>query len=67
MIDALPQDKLVSLTVTPWAIWSARRKAIHEAIFQSPLATYLFVQRFIADLESIKATRTTASKTLLHQ
>ena len=39
------------LVVTLWAIWHARRKAIHENIFQSPLSTHSFIERFIADLE----------------
>lgn len=29
------------VVVTLWAIWYARRKAIHEGIFQSPLLTYM--------------------------
>ena len=32
--------------VTMWAIWYARRKAVHENIFQSPLSTHSFVDRF---------------------
>ena len=37
-----------------WAIWYARRKAIHEGIFQSPLSTHNFVERFIRDLNLTK-------------
>ena len=36
MMASLTHDKFVLLSVTLWAIWSARRKAIHEGIFQSP-------------------------------
>jgi hypothetical protein len=32
------------------------RKAIHEGIFQSPLSTHHFVERFIVDLQMIKPT-----------
>ena len=39
------------LVVTMWSIWHARRKVIHEDIFQSPLSTHSFIERFIADLE----------------
>lgn len=39
--------------VTLWAIWTARRKLIHEGINQSPLSTHLFVTSFIAELEQI--------------
>lgn len=32
----LDGDDFTRLVVTAWAIWGARRKAIHEDIFQSP-------------------------------
>jgi ribonuclease HI len=38
------------MCVTLWAIWHARRKAIHEDIFQSPLSTHHFVENFLAEL-----------------
>lgn len=31
--DSLSHDLFVKLSVTLWAIWLARRKAIHEGIF----------------------------------
>ena len=37
--------------VTLWALWHAKRKAVYENIFQSPLSTHSFVVRFIADLD----------------
>jgi len=37
-----------------WAIWYARRKAIHEGIFQSPLSTHNFVEHFISDINLTK-------------
>ena len=37
--------------VTLWAIWTARRKAIHEEIFRSPLSTHCFIQAYLADLQ----------------
>jgi hypothetical protein len=43
MINTMPHDQLVRLTVTLWAIWHARRKAIYENLFQSPLSTHLFI------------------------
>jgi hypothetical protein len=54
LIDTLKQEDQVTVFVTLWAIWHARRKAIHEQQFQSPLTTHLFVQRFIADLKCSK-------------
>jgi ribonuclease HI len=41
---------LTRVVVTLWSIWHARRKALHEDIFQSPLTTFSFIQRFIDDL-----------------
>lgn len=37
-------------------LWSARRKAIHESIFQSPEATHGFILRYLADLDIIACT-----------
>ena len=54
VMDMLPHDDLIRVVVTPWAIWHARRKAIHENIFQSPLSIHCFVDKFIAELEQTK-------------
>lgn len=55
LMELLPHDKFVLLAVTLWAIWHARRKAIHEAIFQSPQATNIFIKRFLEDLAIISS------------
>jgi ribonuclease HI len=52
MINSLDQNDLTRYLVMLWAIWFARRKAIHKEIFQSPLFTYSFVDSFLSDLES---------------
>lgn len=44
----------MKLSVTLWAIWAARRKAIHEGIFQSPHSTHSFITRFIDELDMLK-------------
>ena len=49
-MEVLQHDDLVRLTVVLWAIWHARRQVIHENIFQSPLSTHNFVERFLSDL-----------------
>jgi hypothetical protein len=51
MIETMKKGDLIRMLVTLWAIWHARRKAIHEDVFQSPMATISFVNRFLADLE----------------
>ena len=50
LMELLPHDKFVNMSVTLWAIWYAGRKAIHEGVFQSPQATHPFVQRFVEEL-----------------
>lgn len=53
LIESLPHSQFVQTVVTLWAIWSARRKAIHEEIFQSPFAISKFIGNFIDDLKLI--------------
>ncbi|XP_040256263.1 uncharacterized protein [Aegilops tauschii subsp. strangulata] len=57
--DHLPRDSQVTMVVTMWAIWWARRRAIHEGELQSPHATHSFVTNFIAELATIQAGRVT--------
>lgn len=54
LMESLPRNQFVFLSVTLWAIWSARRKAIHEGIFQTPQATHSFIKRFIDELVMCK-------------
>ncbi|XP_071680460.1 uncharacterized protein [Lolium perenne] len=56
MMETLPHDEQVTVLVTLWAIWHARRKAIHEQLFQSPLSVHYFVQNYLKDLELSKRT-----------
>jgi hypothetical protein len=41
------------LTVSMWAIWSARRKAIHEEIYQSPLYIHGFINSYLEELNGL--------------
>ena len=54
LMEMFPHDMFVKLSVTLWAIWAARRKAIHEGIFQSPHSTHSFITRFIDELYMLK-------------
>ncbi|XBH98231.1 hypothetical protein VPH35_127774 [Triticum aestivum] len=54
MFDSLPHATLIRLVVTLWVIWTMRRKEIHEENYQTPLVTHQFIDRYIAELESIK-------------
>lgn len=53
-MKSLSHALFVKLSVTLWAIWVARRKAIHEGIFQSPQTIHSFINRFIDKLDMIK-------------
>ncbi|XBI57913.1 hypothetical protein VPH35_039223 [Triticum aestivum] len=57
LIESLSHEQFVLLAVTLWAIWTARRKAIHEQIFQTPQATHLFVRNFIQELNVLTDSR----------
>jgi hypothetical protein len=46
--------EFISLIVTPWAIWYARRKAIHEDEFLSPMTTHMFVRRSVSGLNETR-------------
>jgi hypothetical protein len=54
VIELLPHVELTLTVVTLWSIWHTRRKALDEEVFQSPLSTFSFINRFISDLELIK-------------
>ena len=44
MMQSVAHEEFTRMVVTMWAIWHARRKVIHEEIFQSPMATNQFVE-----------------------
>jgi hypothetical protein len=46
----LTHDDQIRIFVTLWAIWHARRKAIHEQQYQSPLSVHAFIEKFVVDL-----------------
>ena len=51
VISSLSMEESRRTMVTLWALWHAKRKAVYENIFQSPLSTHSFVVRFIAELD----------------
>lgn len=53
----------VKLDVTLWAAWWARRKIVHEGVYQSPLSTNLLVNRFIPELGEVNRTTNARSTT----
>ena len=50
MAEILPQEDIARVAITLWAIWYARRKVIHENVYQSPLSTYNFVDKLVLEL-----------------
>lgn len=54
LMEELPHAAMIKVVVTLWAIWVARRKAIHEGILKSPHATHAFVTSFISELNTIQ-------------
>lgn len=54
LMETMSHELFVRLSVTLWAIWAARRKAIHEGIFQSPHSTHGFITSFIDELDILK-------------
>ena len=59
LFDTLNQQDLARVLITMWAIWWARRRAIHDNEFQSPLSTMCFINRYLQDLQIERAARPT--------
>jgi hypothetical protein len=53
MLNTLSHSQRTRVVVILWAIWHARRKAIHEEIYRNSLSTKCFVDRYIEDLASM--------------
>lgn len=64
LFETTSQQDLTCVLVTMWAIWWARRKAIHEEEFQSPLLTMSFIRRFLEELNIVEAQQPCSS--LMH-
>lgn len=52
--EVLLQTDFVRLIITLWAVWRARRKAIYEDIFTSPMSTHQFINSYLNDLKEIE-------------
>jgi hypothetical protein len=58
VLSSVVQEDIYRVVVTIWAIWHARRKAIHENLFQGPLSTHAFINKFVSKLGEMTAVRT---------
>lgn len=61
LFESTNQQDLARVLITMWAIWWARRRAIHDSEFQSPLSTMCFVNRYLEDLEISSARKPSTS------
>jgi hypothetical protein len=50
LMGSLSHDQFTVMVVSLWAIWTPRRKAIHEDIFQSPISTHGFIMSYIKEI-----------------
>lgn len=48
-----PFADLTRVLVTMWAMWLARRRAIHRDQFQSPMSTHCFISMFLDELDLV--------------
>jgi hypothetical protein len=51
LIETLKHEEFVKVLVVLWAIWTTRRKAIHEGIYRSPLYIFSFVTNYLQELQ----------------
>ncbi|XP_073355316.1 uncharacterized protein [Aegilops tauschii subsp. strangulata] len=61
------KQELARVLVTMWAIWWARRRAIHDDEFQSPMSTMCFVNRYLEDLDIVSVRKPAANIRLPQQ
>lgn len=50
LMDMLSPQQFTQVVVTLWSIWYARRQALYENIFQSPLPTHNFIMKYLREL-----------------
>jgi hypothetical protein len=63
MMETLPHDQFTRMCFTLWSIWSSRRKAIHEEIFQSPISTNRFINSYLNELRGLSKPGTSTGST----
>jgi hypothetical protein len=51
----LSHEAITRVVIRLWAIWHARQLVIHENVFQSPLSTHFFVERYLKELMVTKS------------
>lgn len=65
MSESLSQQEFTRMIVTLWAIWSSRRKTIHEDLFKSPWSTHGFVNSCLNDIQFLQRSTETRQGTAM--
>jgi hypothetical protein len=65
IIKELSHGEATRVVVTLWALWHARRKIIHEDLYQSPLSTKFLIERFLSDLQLLEPVKESATTNLI--
>ena len=60
--DTVSSSEFRKVVVTLWAIWTARRKGIHEENFQSPLSTHCFIESYLEELKCTSSRTTVGAR-----
>ena len=61
MHEVLDHAAFVKLIISLWAVWRARRKAVYDDIFTSPMSTHQFIVSYLNDLKSVETSGRTAT------
>ncbi|XP_073362125.1 uncharacterized protein [Aegilops tauschii subsp. strangulata] len=51
LFDTMKENELATTLVTLWAIWWARRRAIHDEEFHNPISTFGFITKYLEEIE----------------
>jgi hypothetical protein len=65
MHEKLPHDVFTRMVVTLWALWRARRRAMHEDIYDSPLQIHHFVNAFMRDIQILSTPKQSSRRSLM--
>lgn len=54
LIKGMSSENFARGLMILWAIWWARRHAVHENEFQSSVSTHTFINRFMDDIHNVE-------------
>ena len=62
LLKNMPNVEFTTMSIALWVVWHARRKGIHEEIFQSPFSTHIFINSFLLELQILEKPKATFIK-----